>query len=189
MKRLIQITILSLTLGALLGIFHPLSAQESAQSSNSPLNRSLNAAGNDTPIGGAHTLYKTYVNYSNAAVAVGGAGFQPLDDPTTVLCPVGGGACLIAAEQNVQIGDNKKGNTWAICTQVDGVFMSTPFCPYQGFTNNNGTEYFYHTGSFAQHMDGVAVGSHTVQTFVYSATGLTKSIYTIIYRVYILQVQ
>ena len=172
LKRSFSLMLFMLLIGTVISL--------SAQSSSSPMASA--EVENPLALGGAHVLYQTFVNYGNAVAAVG-AGFQPLDAVTTVFCP-GTGPCTIGAEQNVQINDTKIGNRWAICTQVDGVFMSTPNCPFQGFTNNNGTEYLYHTGSFAQHTAGVTRGFHRVQTFVYSDAGLNESIYTIIYRVY-----
>lgn len=163
---------------SLMGTVVLLGAQEPAQINNNP----LTAVGNDTEIGGAHTLYATYAKYNNTTTIVGG-GWQRVDDATTATCPVGGGSCLIEFDQYVQIGSSATDDVWAICSQVDGVFVSTPGCTIQGYTHIAG-EYFYKVGSFVQFAGGVSPGTHTLQTFVYSPAGLTKADWSLIYRVY-----
>ncbi len=163
---------------SLMGTVVSLGAQELAQSAVSP----LTVVGNDISIGGSHTLYATVVHYNNTPTLKTG-GFQPLDDATTVTCPDGGGSCLIEFDQYLQIGDNTTNNRWAICSKLDGVFVSTPNCPYQGYTHLAG-EYFYKVGSFVQFAGSVSPGTHTVRTFVNSDDGLAAATWSIIYRVY-----
>jgi hypothetical protein len=142
----------------------------------------LSSVGNDVELGAAHTLYATFAKYNNTPTFAGG-GTQPLDDATTVTCPVGGGSCLIEFDQYVQIGSSATNNRWAICSKLDGVFVSTPNCPYQGYTNFGGN-YFYKVGSFVQFAGSVSPGTHTVRTFIDSDDGLTVGIWSLTYRVY-----
>ena len=58
--------------------------------------------------------------------------------------------------------------------------MAEPLCPYLGYVATG----FLESNSFAQSMSGISPGSHSVQTFVYTDSAATRSIYTIIYRVY-----
>jgi hypothetical protein len=171
---------------SLMGTVVSLGAQELAQSPASPLtavgNDSESQGGINVSTGGAHTLYATYAKYSNTPVIVG-AGFQPVDDGTTFTCPGPGGSCLVEFDQYVQIGDSATGNRWAICSELDGVSVSTPGCAYQGYTHIAG-QYLYQVGSFVQFAVNVPPGTHTLQTFVYSDHGLTKGLWSLIYRVY-----
>lgn len=110
------------------------------------------------------------------------AGFQPLHDPEYVICPRDtAGACTIVAEPHVQVSNNQTGNRWAICTQVDGVWMTQPTCPWLGVLPTGGE---YHTGGFIQSQSGIPRGRRTVQTFVYSDSGMSVSIWGLAYKVY-----
>jgi hypothetical protein len=128
-------------------------------------------------------LKRNFISQDSGSVAVG-AGFQPVDAPTTINCPSTPytSTCTIEAEQHLQVKGSTAGNSWAICTQVDGAFMGEPLCPFLGVVPSDGTLIF---GSFAQTKTGVSVGDHTVQTFVYTANGATRSIYEIAYRLYV----
>ena len=107
------------------------------------------------------------------------AGFAPLHVPNTVSCP-GPGACTFGFEEYVQIKGSTDSNSWAICMQVDGAFLSQPPCPFLGQVPNGP----FGSGSFTQEKTGLAPGDHTFQTFVYTANGASRGIYNIIVRVY-----
>jgi hypothetical protein len=124
-------------------------------------------------------LKKSYINSDSGLVAVG-AGFQAVDGPTNVNCPGTSGVCVIEADQHLQVISGVSGNRWAICTAVDGNFMADPLCPFLGIATTSNFE----ARSFTQTQHGVSFGNHTVQTFVYSDAGLSRSIYEITYRVY-----
>lgn len=162
---------------ALIGTVASLGAQDFAQSALSP----LTSLGNDIAIGGSHTLYTSLVHYNNTIIVEGG-GNQPLDEETTVTCP-GPGDCLIEFDRYVEIADYATGNRWAICSKLDGVFVTTPECPYQGYTHVAG-EYPAKVGSFVQFAGSVSPGTHAVRTFIYSDNGLTVGAWSILYRVY-----
>ncbi len=161
---------------SLMGTVVSLAAQELPQSAASP----LITAGPDISLGGPYTPYQTFAKYSNSIKFVG-AGDQPLDTgATTITCP-GPGSCLIEIDDFVQIGSNAADNLWSICAKVDGVYVDTPYGPYQGYTHIAG-QYLYSVGSFVQ-FAVVSPGTHTVQTFIYSQDGLTESIWSISYKV------
>lgn len=107
------------------------------------------------------------------------AGFVALDAPLVLNCP-GHTTCTFAAEQNVQVKGSTSSNGWAICTKVDGNYMSEPSCPFLGYTGST----FYVGGSFSQSQTGFTPGNHTVQTEVYSSNGMDVYNYAINYRVY-----
>jgi len=124
-------------------------------------------------------LQSTTQSYSSSGTSVG-AGFVAIDSPVTFKCPAGG--CTVSAEQNVQVSGTAADNRWAICTTVDGTYMSQPNCPYLGYVPSDGS---YAAGSFVQNMSGVtAAGTHTLQTQLYTDDGGTLSIYNIVYRLY-----
>lgn len=138
--------------------------------------------GNSSPAAltsGVHSLAATYLSTSIFNREVGPS-YQPLDQAITIVCgnPAG---CTIGVEQHVQVGlSTKPNNGWAICTQVDGNYIETPGCAWQGYLLDNS---FYVVGSWAQ-QTSVAVGKHTVQTFIYTDDGVQEDDYSIVYRVY-----
>lgn len=125
-------------------------------------------------------LKKTYVNAGSDSVALP-SGFQPIDNATTVSCPGTSGVCAIEVEQHLQVSSGVANNRWAICTQVDGAFLSNPSCPFVGPAQNNG---FFDARSFTQTGSGLSFGNHTVRSFVFSDFGINRSIYEITYRIY-----
>ena len=152
-------------------------AQESAKAGS--LQPTTEAVTPAAVTGGAHALSATYFSWGNIQREVG-AGYQAIDAPTKVSCQSASG-CTIGVEQQVQVGLVKTSNNgWAICTQVDGNYIDTPGCAWQGYIPPNG---FYIVGSFAQ-QTSVAFGSHTVQTFIYTTYGAQEDTFNIIYRVY-----
>ena len=126
---------------------------------------------------GSLTLLKSKMVHDNAQAALA-AGFQPIDPGTTLVCPAGN-RCTISAEQNVQIRSAAANNDWAICTQVNGVFMTRPSCPFLG-TAQVGV---FDAESFEQSAI-VGPGTHTVRTFLFTDFGATRSIYHIEYAIY-----
>jgi hypothetical protein len=179
-RTITRLITMSLCVGAaavLFAAYHHVRAQGQATSKATPT--SVTATPAPEGFVGPHVLNGTYFTFGNNVVPVG-AGFQALDIPTTVTCANSNG-CAIGIEQQVQMGENTTAtNRWAICSQVDGLFLSTPYCPYVGYLPTDGS---FMAASFAQ-QTSVATGSHTVQTYVYTDYGASESIYTIIYRVY-----
>ena len=128
---------------------------------------------------GVQTLLVSRVQWGNSLVAVG-SGFQPIDTATTLTCPATR-RCTIRVEQNVQVRGSAASNRWAICTQVDGVFMGQPNCPFLGVIPSDGT---FVAGSFAQNDTTVSAGAHTVRTFLFTDFGADRSIFEIQYQLY-----
>jgi len=87
---------------------------------------------------------------------------------------------MFEAHQNVQVRGTAVDNNWAICTQIDGVDMSEPYCPFLGQVPTT----HYGAGSFTQSQTGLALGTHTLQTFIYTEYGADLGIYEITYRSY-----
>lgn len=177
MKKILLIAVAVLTV-ATVGIYFSASAQAGNANLSSPAAGMQFAASDGfATVGPPHVLKKTIVNQDSAVVGIPG-GFAALDSPTTVVCPGTSGNCLIAADQNVQVVGSGAGR-WAICSQVDGLFMNPP-CPFLGRVPTNGD---FVAGAFSQNAT-VSAGSHTVQTFVFTDAAGSKSIYNINYRVY-----
>jgi hypothetical protein len=109
-----------------------------------------------------------------------GAGFQAIDSPVSLKCQSGKG-CHFEAVQNVQVISSTANNRFALCTVVDGSFMSEPNCPYLDVLQNDG---FFHSGSFVQSQSGIVKGFHTLQTFIYSDNGISIANWEIDYRAY-----
>lgn len=124
-------------------------------------------------------LQRTRFIFESTGTITVAAGFQPLHSPKTINC-TGTGTCTAGFEQNVQIKGNTDANNWAICQQVDGAFLTEPSCPFLGAVPN-GT---FGSGSFAQQKSGLSIGTHTVQTFVYTDKGAEVGIFNIVVRIY-----
>ena len=130
------------------------------------------------PVSGAKTLRVSLISQNSDLVAVG-PGFVAVDSPITISCPVA--SCTFEVDQNLQASTTVANNRWAICTQLDGSFMSEPSCPYLGKLPSDGS---YQAGTFVQTATHVPNGTHTVQTFIYTDFGGNRSIYAMVYRVY-----
>jgi len=129
-------------------------------------------------ISAKRVLKSTTIVSDNAFTAVAG-GFQPIHGPITMTCP-GTGTCTLEAAQNVQV-QGAGGGAWAICTQVDGFFVSEPSCPFLGSVPTDGS---FGAGSFAQSASNLGPGNHTVQSFIFTSGAANLSIYNIVYRIY-----
>ena len=173
----VRLLMMSLCLAGVLAFsaaYHRVRAQN--QQPTSPLNLTHETG---APANGSHALGATYFSWANSQIMVG-TGYQPVDPPLTAPCAASGG-CTIGIEQHVQVGLNYTANNrWAMCTQVDGNFIHTPGCPFQGLMPTDG---FYVVGAFAQQAH-VTQGNHVLQTFVYTDFGVQVETYSVIYRVY-----
>ncbi len=107
------------------------------------------------------------------------AGFEPMHDLVTFKCasPTG---CSIEAQQNAQVMGSAANNRWAMCTMVDGAYLTGPACPYLGLVPTSN----YAAGSFVQVGTGLKLGTHTFQTFIYTDGGGSLANFNIVYRVY-----
>lgn len=136
---------------------------------------------NEAPAPGAATISGIEVlKATRIATGVGTtvpSGFQPIHDPIVIKCP-GIGKCTYEAQQHVQVTGAVANNKWAILTQIDGSWI---LGAYVGLVPDNG---YYQGGNFVETKNGLAKGNHTVQTFVYSDSGLTVANWTIVYKVY-----
>lgn len=131
-------------------------------------------------LGSPVLLTTTYSASTFGTVAVG-PGFRPIDKVKTVVCPPKNGACRIEADQSAQVTGGPGGNNrWAVCTQVDGVFMDRPSCPFLGLIDPS----FFQTGAFSQQKIAILPGNHTVRTYIYTDSGASLGNYSIQYRVY-----
>jgi len=176
--RLATIGVVAAVSVGLLGAYHRVHAQSQAASSQLPVTGDSGSTAGLT--GGEHVLDATLFNWGNDDGVPIGPGYQPIDRPTTIRCLSPRG-CTIGFEQHIQLGGNATAsNDWGICTFVDGAYIHTPGCPFQGNLPTDGSNT---VGTFAQ-QTSVNFGPHTVQTFVYTTAGAEKDTYNIIYRVY-----
>jgi hypothetical protein len=73
-------------------------------------------------------------------------------------------------------------NNYAVCFYVDGVIVyGASGCHYTANTPSDGT---FVDGGEENSLSGVAVGDHTVQTFLYTDDGTPVYNYNISYHVY-----
>jgi hypothetical protein len=175
--RLATITLIAVSV-ALFAAYRRVEAQGHTTSSQLPI---MGQSASSTGLtGGGHVLDATLFNWGNDDSVPINPGYQPVDTPTKITCGHPNG-CTIGFEQHVQLGGNSTANNeWGICTFVDGNYIHTPGCPFQG---NLPTDLSNTVGAFAQ-QTSVTFGPHVVQTFVYTTGGAQLDTYNIIYRVY-----
>ncbi|HTZ97428.1 MAG TPA: hypothetical protein VMB18_13585 [Terriglobales bacterium] len=126
-------------------------------------------------------LLSTTQSYGDSSGYNSGGKLVPVDSPLKFTCP-SGSTCTVSAEQHLQVGGNAvTGNTFAICTEVDGTQMSQPPCPTLGEIPTDGS---YVAGSFTQNMDNVQPGTHTLQTFFFTPSPAFAVYYDFTYRLY-----
>ena len=117
-------------------------------------------------------------NASGAVVTIP-SGMVALDSPGTINCPGTAGTCTLEVDQHVQVGGSKvASNQVAICTMVDGALLP---CPILGVVPLSG---FWTTPGFVQVRSGLALGPHTVQTFVSTSAEALRGYYSVAYRIY-----
>jgi hypothetical protein len=127
----------------------------------------------------AHKLISTALSPQGVG---GGAppGFAAVDAPQTISCKTHAN-CTIEAIMMVQFDSGEGGATpgpWAICLSVDGNFNA---CPYMDDGHNNG---FFTAATATGFATGLAAGTHTVQTFLYTSSGTTIFNFDIAYHSY-----
>lgn len=123
-------------------------------------------------------LASTSISQSNDIVVIP-SGLVAIDSPLNFNCPNGG--CTITAEINLQVGENTTSNNLVgLCAELDGIIMP-PGCPNIIIMPTNN---LFVGGSFAFAQSGVTAGHHTLQSFVDSTFGLSRSYYNITYRLY-----
>jgi len=184
MKQFVKIGALSLVVAVVLfGVYHQMRAQgegpKSIVAAATPLaedQTSLTA----TP-GIRHTLLATYINQAPVGVfgTETGTVFQPVDNLTSIQCPVPT-ACTLEVLQNMQVGGTVAvGNSWATILIVDGTIVS------QGSTSLGDTlpDGDYSSATYIQSVP-LTRGTHTVQSAVVSLYGLNYGWYNFTYEVF-----
>src|SRR5271169_6284893 len=115
-----------------------------------------------------HVLKGTYIDSVESYLTIPVETLTAVGDPVTVSCP-GTGTCTIEADMRVQnFGGTTTGNNFDLCLYVDGKAVDTYCFGYAGVTPSDGSVLM---GSSSQSLSGVAAGSHTVQTYFWSAGG------------------
>jgi hypothetical protein len=127
------------------------------------------------------TLKATYIEHGDSKTAES-AGFFAVDPSDSITCGAKAGkTCSIEVTASVQGGSiTTAGNTVALPWQLDGNYVGL-FGPYIGETEVDGG---YSEFTYSDFEQGVAPGTHTVQTFGYSVDGFTLGNWSITYQVY-----
>jgi len=179
MNKCFKFAVCLLTVVMAAGVFTTMSAQNSKTAEAGP---AVSNAPQIAPTGLIFNrkLVSTSQSWDCCSIISIGAGFVALDNPVSFTCPKGG-TCTVSAEQNVQVSGSTSANRYAVCTEVDGVIIAEPSCPYLGTVPSDGSLV---AGSFVQNMSAVPAGNHTLQTFVYTDNGGNRAIFNITYRLY-----
>jgi hypothetical protein len=168
----------------LIAVGQPASAQDAEAGKAPSMSREL--AESPAPL--AATLAVNHVlqrNYFSSGT-LGGASLpaftnSPVDAAQTVVCPgPGTGTCTIQADHWIELHGSTAGNEAWGCLAVDGVL--DPNC---GFLDNKIPPDGGWVQATSSHlMSGIPIGTHTVQTFVSSLSGVNGAYYNINYRVF-----
>jgi hypothetical protein len=131
-----------------------------------------------------HRLVETYIDhgYNAAGEAIPGGSIRTAVGPTvTVVCPDTAVSCTIQANHFIQVGHGKAtGNLYTVGFYLDGVANGDE--QILGSTPSDGT---YLMGATSEFQTKVAVGTHTVQTYVYSLDPTYVFNYTTNFQVYV----
>jgi hypothetical protein len=182
MKKLFQVG-LPLALVVVLGTYSLVSAQgekpRPGRVEAEPPVFDTSAAPPAAPI--KHFLQGTYLISGNGfGASISAATFTAVDAASTVTCPGPTGTCTIAADQHVETRGSVASNDMALCLYVDGSPTANS-CFFTADTPSDGT--FVQSANISW-SGNVGVGTHTVQTFIYSTGGCTMYQFNLQYSVY-----
>jgi len=128
-----------------------------------------------------HSLQGTYLSVGNGfGASIPSFTYTPIDAAQTVTCPGPVGSCTLLANQFLVTQGSSASNNYAICLYIDGALISQG-CYYTADSPNDGTYVF---GSTSNWEVGVPVGTHTMQSVVFSNDGCTYDEYQFQYLVY-----
>ncbi len=178
----------------LFGAYRHVSAQGESKRGNPPASALISHKAPISPntikasVATNQALLRNYfVNGNQNGTSFAAGEYTAVDSPLTVQCPGSSGTCTIVADMWVQSGGaSSASNNYAVCLYVDGVNVATSGdgsngCHYTENTPSDGT--FIEAGE-ENTLSGVALGDHTVQTFLYTNNGTPVSFYNISYHVY-----
>jgi hypothetical protein len=151
-----------------------------AQAGKSPASSPVAGKARPAIILSNHKVIQTQLSPQGFSGAVAPPGFFAVDAPQTISCKTHSN-CIIEAIMMVQFGSGVNGETpgpWAICLNVDGNYNT---CPFYDDGHNNG---FFTAGTATGYLTGLAAGTHTVQTFLYTSNGTTVYNYDVAYHSY-----
>ena len=171
----------------LFGAYRNVSAQEESKRGNPPASAPVSHNAMAPSFATNHVLERNYLVHGTLnGIFFPANTYTAVDSPLKVQCPGMSGKCTIVADMWVQTGNaNAEHNNYAVCLYVDGVnvdkYDSSNGCNYTEDTPSDGTAV---EGSEENSLSGVALGSHTVQTFLYTNNGTPVFNYNISYHVY-----
>jgi hypothetical protein len=180
-KAICEVVSLTALVFVLLGMCCQAFAQEKNPSSSVTVSTSEAAP----PAAVSEALYRTYVFHGNGPAPIPAATWTAVDAVHTIQCPGTTGSCTITADISVQEVGSTASNGGAVALEVDGILVCTSDA-------SNGCHYAVEIpsdGRFVEanelnSLSSVALGFHTVQTFVWSDNGASGGFYNIRYAVY-----
>lgn len=174
MKRSVKLGILVVTICLIAGAFLALSAAPGKSRKASV----LNLPAKPPALIFNKALKSTSVVVGEADITIP-SGFTNIDSPLGFTCP-GPTTCTVAAEMNVQLGENTiSGNGWALLGMLDGSYMDGG--PYVGELLTDGR---FSAAHWTATLGGVTPGHHTLQSQVYTDDGAFLANYELVYRLY-----
>jgi hypothetical protein len=171
----------------LLGTYRCVFAQVESDEGNPPTSVRSSRSASPLSLAPNEVLQQNYLVHGTLSGTSFPAGqYTAVDSPQMVQCPGKSGTCTIAANIWVQTGDRfSTSNNYAVCLYVDGVSVDSSNisngCHYTENTPSDGT---FVEGSELNQLSGVSIGSHTVQTFLYTNDGTAVYNFNISYQVY-----
>jgi len=171
----------------LLGTYRCVFAQAESAGGNPPTSARDSRSASPLLFAPNEVLQQNYLVHGTLSGTFFPAGkYTAVDSPRTVQCLGQSGTCTIAANIWVQTGGTLSvSNNYAVCLYVDGVSVDASNisngCHYTENTPSDGT---FVEGSELNQLNGVSLGSHTVQTFLYTNNGTAVYNFNISYHVY-----
>ena len=155
-------------------------AEAGKQLATSPVKARAGAAPASNPLKGKLTSTRLSNGYSGASSP---GSFYAVDAPQTFTCGATKAPCTIEAIMAVQFDSGAQVGApgpWGLCLAVDGFFDT--ICPYAGDGASNG---FFTASTQLSSVGGLAAGTHTAQTYLYTSNATKIYNYHIIYQQYI----
>jgi len=159
-------------------------AQES-QGKNPPSSVAISTSEATPAFATNEVLNRNYIFHGSGPSIPAGT-WTAVDSPHTIQCPGTTGSCTITADISVQEGiGSTASNGGAVALEVDGSLVcnsdSSNGCHYAVEIPSDGR---FVEANELNSLSGVALGAHTVQTFVWSDHGASGAFYNIRYAVY-----
>jgi hypothetical protein len=182
-RKIAHLGLVAAMLVVLIGIGRQASAQDEPAGKAPSTSRALaESPGALLPAAAVnHVLQRNYFSSGTlSGASVPAFTYSPVDGAQTIICPGTSGTCTIQADHWIELqGSSSSNQAWG-CFAVDGSL--DPNCGY--YDDKIPPDGSWVQATSSHFVSGIHVGTHTVQTFVNSSSGVNVAYFNINYRVY-----